>query len=84
MNFGHRVEGDLMGLIYAENIPDTEAEAVANEMARLLPPPPSRTGAAGDDPIAGRAPTWAGRVDWGVIVWAVALYATFLLGGLLS
>ena len=74
-----------MGLIYAENIPDTEADAIADEVVRLLPPPPpSRTGAAGDDPIAGRAPTWAERVDWGVIAWAVALYAAFLLGGFLS
>lgn len=74
-----------MGLIYAENIPDTEADAIADEVVRLLPPPPpSRTGAAGDDPIVGRAPTWEERVDWGVIGVASGLALLWMLNALLE
>lgn len=74
-----------MGLIYAENIPDTEADAIADEVVRLLPPPPpSRTGAAGDDPIAGRAPTWEERVDWWVIAALWGLAAIWMLSALMD
>lgn len=73
-----------MSLLYTESIPDTEADAIADEIVRLLPPPPSRTGAAGDDPIVGRAPTWEERVDWGVIGVASGLALLWMLNALLE
>ena len=73
-----------MSLLHTESIPDTEADAIENEIVRLLPPPPSRTGAAGDDPIVGRAPTWEERVDWGVIAVAGALALIWMLNALLE